>query len=1110
MNDATQRQQVLGIEAELEAEGFEGAELIGRGGFGAVYRCRERALDRDVAVKIVDTKTSDADLQRFLREQRALGRLSGHPNIVTVLHVDVTATGRPYLVMPYHPAGSLHDRITRDGPLDYPDVLRLGIKLSAAMETAHRNGILHRDVKPANILITDYGEPQLCDFGIAHGIDGFQTATGEITGSPAFTAPEVLAGRSSSVQSDIYGLGATLFSALTGHAAFERMEGEDLVAQFIRISRQTAVLPLDLPEGIAGLVETAMARNPGNRPRSAYEFGTAIRDLQQHLGLPQDDLSVMGTADPAASVSDNHGKAVPRRASTPPPTPNTRFRPPHPTRALVARARVMAPLKQQERKRLVVIHAPAGFGKSSLAAQWAEYISGTGVLVVWLTLDAEDNNAITFCTHLVEAVHRVEPALAHDLRNALEEAGGQAERFVLTTLINKIHDLDRRLAIVVDDWHQVTSESTRNALRFLLEKGCHHLQLIITTRTRSGLPLAGMRVRNELVEIDAAALRFTDDEAAALLSGYDGLRVTPTQVSELTHSTEGWVAALQLASLSLQHRTDSTSLLTNISGRHQAIGDFLAENVLDSLEPALVDFMMATSLTRRISGDLANTLTQETTGQARLDEVEERNLFLQRLDDNGEWFRYHHLFAEYLQRRLERDQPDRLPELHRRAAQWFIDHGHIADAVRHTLATGDQLRAAQLVEQAGFTLLEDGQPARLLGLVEALPDDVAETLPHLQTAVALANIALRHDLEAKEALKRVYVILDRSHADADSEHLRNQCGVIEAVTAMLSDHTVGVEDLIAAPLSAPESFDPWFVSTAGVVSAYLALMRFDFEGAKQWRDRVSSLSDTTSGQLTRTYLYCFSGIAAHEQLDIPAAEYYFRKAQRVAQVARGSSGIAARLAGALLGALLYERDELDEAESLLDASFELGATAGTVDFMIAGYAIGARVKAVRGNRDEALHRLEEGARTAKELALPRLAAAVECERIRLGLATDSESLSIPVDFARGSKAGTDADELIGDILLSNRIRTILNSGSSERITAIVGDAAALVAKLTTQQRRRARLNAEILLAQCLSIAGEDDQAMRLATGIENQCRELGITRLLLDAGPVFGDLIDRR
>ncbi|MET8430469.1 protein kinase [Nocardia sp. NPDC004860] len=1106
MNDATQRHQILGIEAELAAEGFESAELIGRGGFGAVYRCHERALDRDVVVKIVDTQTSDADLQRFLREQRALGRLSGHPNIVTVLHVDVTATGRPYLVMPYHLAGSLHDRISRAGPLEYPDVLRLGVKLAAALETAHRNGILHRDVKPANVLITDYGEPQLCDFGIAHGIDGFRTGTGEITGSPAFTAPEVLAGRPSSVQSDIYGLGATLFSALTGHAAFERKDGEDLVAQFIRISQQSVMLPLDLPDGIAGLVETAMARNPGDRPRSAYEFGTAIRDLQQRLGLPQDDLSVAGALHPVSSAPDSRGQAVP--ASTPPPTPNTRFRPPHSTRALVTRARIMTPLKQQGRKRLVVIHAPAGFGKSSLAAQWAEYISGTGVLVVWLTLDAEDNNAITFCTHLVEAVHRVEPALARDLRSALEEAGSQAERFVLTTLINTIHDLDRRVAIVIDDWQQITSESTRNALRFLVDKGCHHLQLIVTTRTRSGLPLAGMRVRDELVEIDATALRFTDDETALLLSGYDGLRVTPTQVAELTHSTEGWVAALQLASLSLQNRTDSTSLLTNISGRHQAIGDFLAENVLDSLDPALVEFMMATSLTRRICGGLANSLTQDTAGQARLEEVEERNLFLQRLDDNGEWFRYHHLFAEYLQRRLERDQPDRLPELHRGAAEWFIEHGHVTDAVRHTLATGDQLRAARLVEQAGFTLLEDGQPARLLGLVEELPDDVAETLPHLQTAVALANIALRHDLEAKEALNRVYVILDRSHADGDTEHLRNQCRVIEAVTAMLSDHTGGLEELIAAPLAEPESFEPWFVSTAGVVSAYLALMRFDFEAAKQWRDRISSLSDTTSGQLTRTYLYCFSGIAAHEQLDIPAAEYYFRKAQRVAQVARGSSGIAARLAGALLGALLYERNKLDEAESLLDASFELGATAGTVDFMIASYATGARVKAVRGNRGEALHRLDEGARTAKELSLPRLTAAVECERIRLGLTTDPESRTAPPDFTRGWTVSTDTDEQTRDMILSNRIRASLTSGSSERVATIVGDAAALVAKLAKQQRQRARLNAEILLAQCLSIVGEHDQALRLATGIEKQCRELGLTRLLLDEGPVFRNLIE--
>ncbi len=226
----TQRDAGPDVAAELAAAGFVEAKEIGRGGFGIVYRCREVALDRIVAVKVLTSDLGADNLERFLREQRAMGQLSGHPNIVNVLQVGATESGRPYLVMQYHPRDSLDALIRRSGPLHWHDALELGVKLSGALETAHRLGIAHRDVKPANILLTEFGEPQLTDFGIARIRGGFETATGEVTGSPAFTAPEILSGRTPTAASDVYSLAATVFCALTGHAAFERRSGERVVA----------------------------------------------------------------------------------------------------------------------------------------------------------------------------------------------------------------------------------------------------------------------------------------------------------------------------------------------------------------------------------------------------------------------------------------------------------------------------------------------------------------------------------------------------------------------------------------------------------------------------------------------------------------------------------------------------------------------------------------------------------------------------------------------------------------------------------------------------------------------------------------------------------------
>jgi serine/threonine protein kinase len=197
-----------GIAAELAAAGFQDAIEVGHGGAGVVYCCHQTSLGRRVAIKVLASDFDNENRERFLREGYATGRVSGHPNIVSILQVGVTEGSRPYIVMPYHAADSLGQRLHRSGPIPWPDALRIGVKLSGALETAHRAGTLHRDIKPANVLVTDYGEPQLSDFGIARIAGGYETATGVFTGTIAYTAPEVLAGNPPTVAADVYSLGA--------------------------------------------------------------------------------------------------------------------------------------------------------------------------------------------------------------------------------------------------------------------------------------------------------------------------------------------------------------------------------------------------------------------------------------------------------------------------------------------------------------------------------------------------------------------------------------------------------------------------------------------------------------------------------------------------------------------------------------------------------------------------------------------------------------------------------------------------------------------------------------------------------------------------------------
>ena len=289
------RSPVGGVVSELAVAGFMDAVEVGRGGFGVVYRCRQVGLGRLVGVKVLTVELED-NRARFVREQQAMAQLTGHPNIVSVLQVGEIG-GHPFLVMPFCEAGSVGDRIAELGVLGVDEVLRLGVKMAAALASAHRLGIVHRDVKPANILLTDYGEPALGDFGIARIAGaGFKTVTGFFVGSPAFTAPEIVNGDRPSPASDVYGLGATLFCGLTGHGAFERRDGEELVAQFVRITQ--APLPdlreYQVPDDVAGVVEQAMARNPADRP-TAEGLGELLQGAQARHGLPVDTMALHST-----------------------------------------------------------------------------------------------------------------------------------------------------------------------------------------------------------------------------------------------------------------------------------------------------------------------------------------------------------------------------------------------------------------------------------------------------------------------------------------------------------------------------------------------------------------------------------------------------------------------------------------------------------------------------------------------------------------------------------------------------------------------------------------------------------------------------------------------
>jgi len=841
------------------------------------------------------------------------------------------------------------------------------------------------------------------------------------------------------------------------------------------------------------------------RQADALAVGASVRrQLADELGVhPSPALSELETAilrhDPAlVAVAENVDETAVRGV---PPGALTKYRPPTSARVLVQRTRLIDMLRAGGRRRLIVIHGPAGFGKTTLAAQWRTVLAEEEVGIAWLTIDSDDNNIVWFLAHLIEAVRGVRPALA-GLIQVLEERGEEAARYVLTSLINDVDESGKPVTVMIDDWHRITDAVTIEALAYLLDHGSHHLQVVVTSRTRAGLPMGRMRVRDELVEIDAVALRFDTAESRAFLVDLGGLALDETDVSHLEQTTDGWVAALQLASLSLRDCEDPAGLISRMSGRHRAIGEYLAENVLDMLEPAMRDFLMATSLTERISGDLASALAEVGHGQALLEQAEDRDLFLRRLDEEREWFRYHHLFAEFLQRRLACDQPERITQLHATASRWFAEHNLRREAIVHSLAAGDDERATELTELHGMELIENSQMGNFLALVSKLPPHIVAVSPRLQLFIGWANALLQRPAATHAALDAFESAAERHALPApEVADMRIGADIIRAIVECYADRTAGVDELVFESLSRPDSLSPWVVAVAADVVSFLEIHRFDFDAVRRWQDWAQPYHHRSSGPFTLVYGHCLIGIAANEQLDLAEAECCFREALQVAKRCGGIHSHATRLACALLGELLYERGDLDEAERLLDESYQLEEEGGIVEIMVARYVIGARIKALRGDRDAAAARLHDAAHVAATLGLPRLRAYVDNERLRLDLpATASSPRDVDTDVL--------PDGGLGDITAQLRDETEIRGLLADQPAVACERAQAWVQRLEPQGRPRALLQANRLLVAAFDAAGRTEEAKQTLTHIAAQCAERGMVRFLLDGGPRVVALLD--
>src|SRR5215203_6746811 len=410
----------------------------------------------------------------------------------------------------------------------------------------------------------------------------------------------------------------------------------------------------------------------------------------------------------------------------PPPQPRVVFRP-----------RLIKRLDEGLDRKVTLISAPAGFGKTTLLGEW---VAGCGRPAAWLSLDDRDSDPTRFLTYLVAALQTIAPNMGEGVQGALQSPQPPPAEAMLTALLNEIITLPDDFVLVLDDYHAIDARAVDDALTFLLEHLPPGMHLAIATREDPSLPLARLRARGQLTEVRASDLRFTISETAEFLRGMMGLDLSAEEIDALETRTEGWIAGLQLAALSMRGREDVPGFIRAFAGDNRYILDYLVEEVLQRQPERTRNFLLQTSILDRLSGHLCDAITDQEDAGVVLEALERGNFFVVPLDDRRQWYRYHHLFSEVLRAHLMAEQPDQVSILHQRASEWYEHNGLPAEAIQHALAAEDFERAADLVELAVPAMRRSRQEATLLGWLKALPDELLHCRPVL--GVAYAHVLL--------------------------------------------------------------------------------------------------------------------------------------------------------------------------------------------------------------------------------------------------------------------------------------------------------------------------------------------------------------------------------
>ena len=687
--------------------------------------------------------------------------------------------------------------------------------------------------------------------------------------------------------------------------------------------------------------------------------------------------------------------------------------PPHPN--LVPRPRLIEQLDEGLRlgHRLTLVSAPAGFGKTVLIAEWLQrlqaaplrgpsgdpdqpgariHAASKGHTFAWLSLDEEDNDLARFFTYLVAAIERVHAGVGTDARALFQSPQPPPLKSALATLINRLATVPTDLVLVLDDYHVIKQQSIHDGLIFLLDYLPPQMHLVVAGRADPPWPLARLRTRSQLTELRAADLRFTPDEAAVFLNDTMELRISGEDVAALEARTEGWIAGLQLAALSMRDKAANriSDFIAVFSGSNRHVIDYLAEEVLAQQPAEIHDFLCQTAILDRLTAPLCDAVTGRNDSDAILRQLEQANLFLVPLDDQRKWYRYHRLFADFLRNHLHQDMPGLVRDLHCWAADWYEHNGLATEAVGHVLKVADTEWAARLIEQTAPTLLMHGEATRLLAWLKALPEPLVRSRPQLCISWAEA-LAIGGQMDDVETFLRD---AERDLQPGDTDLLGQTLAIRAYLAVFQGDLSRAAELAQQASRILPDSntfarpIVTWLLGFTKYFDEGMAEARRAFLETLELSRAAGSTFIALLSTFTVGYLHVLQG-------HLRQAREIFWRGLQLAEVdsrrpsagesERPSLGISLVYQG--LGEVSREQNDLESADRYLTEGIELGEQWGNAEVLADSYALFARVKQAQGDAQGADETIAKAEQLGRENRVsPLTARQVDAHRARLWVA----------------------------------------------------------------------------------------------------------------------------